>query len=88
VHTTLKVILEDFPISLRLLMCVDSLLLKFKSDEKQFYRLFISVFASDWFLSPTNGGRPLWWWVGPACRDRNDHQPPESSILCQWHSAI
>jgi len=18
---------------------------------------------------------PLWWWVGPACRDRNDHQP-------------
>jgi len=23
----------------------------------------------------TNGGRPLWWWVDPACRDRNDHQP-------------
>jgi len=61
-------------------MCVDSLLLKFNSDEKQFTgtRLFISVFASDCILSPTNDCRPLWWWVGPACRDRNDHQPPGS----------
>jgi len=28
-------------------MCVDSMLLKFYSDEKQFIRLFKSVFASD-----------------------------------------
>jgi len=28
-------------------MCVDSLLLKFNSDEKQLTRLFISLFASD-----------------------------------------
>jgi len=27
-------------------MCVDSLLLKFNSDEKQLTRIFISVFAS------------------------------------------
>jgi len=39
-------------------MCVDTLLLKFSNDEKQFTRLFISVFASDRILSPTNGGRP------------------------------
>jgi len=29
------------------MMCVDSLLLKFNSDEKQLTRLFIPVFASD-----------------------------------------
>jgi len=73
-----KVVLEDFPIRLYEVMCVDTLLLKFNSDEKQFTRLFISVFASDCILRPTNGGRPLWWWVGLACTDRNDHQPPES----------
>jgi len=33
-------------------MCVDSLLLKFNSDEKQFTRLFICVFASDCILVP------------------------------------
>jgi len=27
---------------------------------------------------PTNSGRLLRWWVGSACRDRNDHQPPVS----------
>jgi len=59
-------------------MCVDSLLLKFNSDEKQYTRLFISVFASDCILSPI---APLWWWVGPACRNRNDHQPPGSSYV-------
>jgi len=48
-------------------MCVDSLLLKFNSDEKLFTRLLISMFASDCILSPTNGSRPLWWWVGPVC---------------------
>jgi len=42
-------------------MCVDSVLLKFISDEKQLARLFISVFASDSTLSPTKDGRPLWW---------------------------
>jgi len=21
------------------------------------------------------------WWVGPACKDRNDHQPPGSSYV-------
>jgi len=46
-------------------MCVDSLLLKFNSDEKQLTRLFVSVFASDCSLSPTEDGRRLWWWVGP-----------------------
>jgi len=35
-------------------MCVDSLLLKFNSDKKKLNRLFISVFASDCILSPTN----------------------------------
>jgi len=29
-------------------------------DEKQLTRLFISVFASDCILSPTNGGHSLW----------------------------
>jgi len=33
------------------------------------------------FKCPTNGGLPLWWWVGPACRDRNDHLPPRSSYV-------
>jgi len=40
-------------------MCVDSLLLKFNSDEKQFTRLFVSVFASDCILNPTKDGRLL-----------------------------
>jgi len=38
-------------------MCVDSLLLKFNSNEKQVTQLYLSVFASDYILSPTNGGR-------------------------------
>jgi len=62
-------------------MCVDSLLLKFNSVEKQVLRLFISVFASDCISSPTKDGRRLWWWVGPACRDRNNHHPPGSSYV-------
>jgi len=41
----------------------------------------MSVFASYCILSPTNGGRPLWWWVGPACRDRNNQQLPGSSYV-------
>jgi len=39
-------------------MCVDSLLLKFNSDEKQFTRLFVSVFTSDCILSPIKDDRP------------------------------
>jgi len=39
------------------------------------------LFASDCILSPTNGGRPLWWWVFPACKDQGDHQPPGSSYV-------
>jgi len=31
--------------------------------------------------------RPLWWWVGPACRDWNDHQSPGSSVT-QCHLAM
>jgi len=54
-------------------MPIDSLLLKFNSDEKQFTRLFISVFATDCILSPTKSGRSLRWWVGPACRDWKDY---------------
>jgi len=23
----------------------------------------------------------LWWWVGPACREWNEHQPPRSSFV-------
>jgi len=55
-------------------MCVDSLLLKFYSDEKQLIRLFISVFASDCTLSPTKNGRPLWGWMGLAtlCVQRSE----------------
>jgi len=34
---------------------------------------FSSVFATDCILSPTKGGRLLWWWVGLACRNPNDH---------------
>jgi len=66
-------------------MCIDLLLLKFNSDEKQLARLFISVFASDCTLNPTKDGRPLWWWVSFATlyafRDRNDHHPPGSSYV-------
>jgi len=39
------------------MMFIDSLLLKFNGDEKQFTQLFISVFASDCILSPADGGR-------------------------------
>jgi len=47
-------------------MCVDSLPLKFNNDEKQFTRLFISVFASDYILNPTKDGRPLVVVDGPC----------------------
>jgi len=40
-------------------MFVDSLLFKFNSDEKQFTQLYISMFAFDCILIPTNGGCPL-----------------------------
>jgi len=63
-------------------MCVDSLLLKFNSDEKQFTRLFISVFAFDCILVPPKVVAPCgggWALQRFACRDRNDHQPPGSS---------
>jgi len=65
-------------------MCVDSLLLKFNNDKKQLTRLFISVFASDCTLSPTNDGRPPgggWALRRYAFRDRNDHHPPRSSYV-------
>jgi len=45
-------------------MCVDSLLLKLNSDEKQPTRLFISVFTSGCIFSPTNGGCPLYVGIG------------------------
>jgi len=69
-------------------MYVDSLLLKFNCDENQLSRLFISVFASDCILSPTNGGRPLWWWVGSACMQGLEWPSPSRVLLCQWHSTI
>jgi len=56
--------------------------LKFNSDEKQFTRLFIFVFASDCILSPTNGDRPLWWWVGPEC-SISEWTSTSRVILCQ-----
>jgi len=43
----------------------------------------LSLFKID-VLTSTNGDRRLWWWIGPECRDRNDHQPPG----CQWHGTI
>jgi len=63
-------------------MCVDSLLLKFNSDEKQLTRLFISVFASDCtevspkMVATCGGGCALQRY---AFRNRNDHHPPGSS---------
>jgi len=75
-------------------MCVDSLLLKFNNDEKQFTRLFISVFASDYILSPTKVGRPLnggGWALRAGIR--NNHQPFGSSYITdtvwfshEWHT--
>jgi len=72
-------------------MCTNSsLLLKFNSNEKQFTRLFISVSASDCILSPTNGGRPLWRWVGlvTLCVQGSEWSSSSRVILCQWYSAI
>jgi len=65
-------------------MCVDSLLLKFSSDERQLTRVFFSVFASDCTLSPTKDGRPLWWWVGLAtlCVQGSKWPSPSRVILC------
>jgi len=63
-------------------MCVDSLLLKFNSDEKQLTRLFISVFASDCTLSPIKDGHPCdggWALRRYVFRDRNDHHLSASS---------
>jgi len=60
-----KVILGRLPYQAILIDVLRPLLLKFNSDEKQLVRLFISVFASDCILSPTNGGRPLE--VGGPC---------------------
>jgi len=66
-------------------MCVDSLLLKFNSDEKQLTQLFISVFASDCILNPTQ-----WWSLpevmgGPCVQDRNDNQPPGHPMSVMQH---
>jgi len=68
-------------------MYVDSLLFKFNSNEKQFTRLFIFVFASDCILSPTNGGRPLVV-VGGPCVQRSEWPSTSRVIQCQWHSTI
>jgi len=54
-------------------MSVDSLLLKFNNDEKQFTR-----------LSLTNGGRPLWG--GWPCVQGLEWLSTSRVILCQWHS--
>jgi len=63
-------------------MCVDSLLLKFNIDEKQFIRLFISVIASDCTLSPTKDGRHLWWWAGLATLcDQGSEWPSTSRVI-------
>jgi len=58
--------------------------------KKQLTRLFISVFVSDYTLSPTKDGRPLWWWVGLAklCVQGSEWPSPSRVILCQWHSTI
>jgi len=68
-------------------MCVDSLLLKFNSDEKQLTQLFISVFATDCILRPTNDDRPpdLWWWWALHVGIGMTINLPV--FLCQWHSA-
>jgi len=83
-----KVILDNFPI--KLLMCVDPLLLKFNSDEKQLIQLFIPVFVYDCILSPNKDGRPLWWWVSFAtlCIQGSEWPLTSRVILCQWHSTI
>jgi len=64
------------------LMCVDSLLLKCKSDEKQFTRLFISVFASDSILRPPSAV------VSGPCVQERGMTITSRIILCQWHSPI
>jgi len=62
-------------------MCVDSLLLKFNSDEKQLIRLFIPVFTSDCILRRTNNHRRLCGVMDPAQRDHwNDCQLSRSSL--------
>jgi len=48
------------------------------------------MFATDYILSPTNGGRPLWWWVGPAtlCVQESEWPSTFRVILYQWHSTL
>jgi len=77
--------LEEFPIRLYCLMCVESLLFKFNSDQNPFTRLFILVFAHDCILSLTNGGRLLWWWVGFAtfCVQGSEQPITSRVVLCQ-----
>jgi len=36
----------------------------------------VALCGGEWALC-----RPLWWWVGPVCRDRNKHQTPGSSYV-------
>jgi len=44
--------------------------------------------ASDCIVSPTNGGRLLWWWVGLVTLCVQGLEWPSRVILCQWHSTI
>jgi len=43
-------------------MCVDSLLLKFNSDENNLPEFLSQYLHLTAFLSSTKDGRPLWWW--------------------------
>jgi len=56
------------------------------TDEKKLTRLFECVRI----LSPTNDGRPLWWWVGLATLSVQGSKWPSTSrvILCPWYSTI
>jgi len=43
------------------------------------------------FEFPTNGGRPLWWWLGLATLCLQGSEWPSTSrviLWCQWHSTI
>jgi len=63
-------------------MCVNSLLLQFNSDKKQYTYSTFHLSVRIWLHRKSHQG----WSVsvvvgGPACRDRNDHQPPRSSYV-------